>query len=193
MARKKNFDESEVLDKALKIFWTKGFNATSIQDLVDGLGINRASMYDTWGDKHNLYMKSLERYRQNASSQLLNEIRSNKSALDILKGFLKSNARESALDPEKKGCFMINSISELANSDDSVNELTSKHRKTFEGVLAEIIREGQESGEIQRKFDSEVLARFLYSTVSGIRVIGKGTISEKELAEVVEVALSALD
>ena len=73
MARKKNFDEVEVLDKAVNLFWEKGYNATSIQDLVEGLGINRASIYDTWGDKHQLYLSALKRYRQNSSSWLLNE------------------------------------------------------------------------------------------------------------------------
>ena len=68
MARKKEFDEVEVLDKALDVFWKKGYSATSIQDLVDSMGINRASIYDTWGDKHNLYVESLKRYRQKSSS-----------------------------------------------------------------------------------------------------------------------------
>jgi len=88
MGRTKNFDESRVLDKALEVFWKKGFNATSIQDLVDHLGINRASIYDTYGDKHQLYLASLKRYRQQTSSWLLQQIRSEKSALAIIKDFL---------------------------------------------------------------------------------------------------------
>ncbi len=193
MARKKNFDEIEVLDKALDIFWAKGYNATSIQDLVDGLGINRASLYDTWGDKHNLYLKSVERYRKHASSWLLNEIRSDKSALQIIRQFLHYTINEAIDDIDRRGCFIVNSTSELANCDESVNSLVTQHRKKIEAVLAEIIKEGQEAGEIASKHSSQTLAQFIFSTVSGLRVISKGDISENELDQIVEVALSALD
>ena len=68
MARTKDFDEDEVLDKAMYLFWNQGYNGTSMQDLVDGLGISRSSLYDTFGDKHSLFIKTLENYKKNASS-----------------------------------------------------------------------------------------------------------------------------
>ena len=193
VGRTKSFDENEILNKALEVFWKKGFNATSVQDLVDHLGINRASIYDTWGDKQNLYLESLKRYRQQTSGWLLQQIRSEKSALQIIRDFLTGTIDQGLHDPEQLGCFLVNATTELANSNQDVRLIFNENKKTVEKVLNELIIEGQESGEIATKHSSEALARFLFNTLTGIRVTAKGDMSEKELNEVVDVTLSALD
>lgn len=193
MARKKEFDETEVLDKALDLFWKKGYSATSIQDLVDTMGINRASIYDTWGDKHNLYVESLKRYRQKSSSWFLNQIRNEQSALQIIRNFIFATIKQGINDTDKKGCFLVNSSTELCNIDTTVSDIVTENRKTMESVLNELIKEGQQNGEIAMKHSSESLSRFLFNTISGLRVLAKGNISEKELNEIVDVTLSALD
>lgn len=192
MARKKNFIESDILEKALGLFWERGYNATSVQDLVDHLGINRASIYDTWGDKHGLYLETLKHYRQQTSSYLLEKLRSERSAKEIVKDFLHDVVNDSVTDDKRKGCFMANSASEMANSDVIVYQMFTDNRVKIEGVLNELIKEGQESGEFATRFDSQAYARFIFNTATGLRTLAKGTIAEKELNEVVDVALSAL-
>ena len=142
MGRKKNFDEAEVLEEALNLFWEKGYQGTSVQDLVDRLGINRASLYDTWGDKHNLYLKTLEKYRQSTSSWLLEQIRSDQSPFDIIKTLLFNTVEESQSDEQKKGCFLVNAATELSNCDSKVQDITANNQKTIESVLNELIKEG---------------------------------------------------
>ena len=193
MARTKNFDESEVLNSALALFWKKGYNATSIQDLVDTLGINRASIYGTWGDKHNLYLEALKRYRQQTSSWLLQQIRSEQSALGIIRDFMMSMVEQSLQDTEQKGCFIVNSTTELANRDVQVRNLCNEHRRTVEKVLNELIKEGQESHEITTAHSSEALSKFVFNSISGLRVIAKGGYNENDLKVVVDVTLSALN
>ena len=192
MARKKNFVEAEVLEKALGLFWERGYNATSVQDLVDHLGINRASIYDTWGDKHGLYLETIKRYRKQTSGYLLEKLRSERSAKEIVKDFLFDVVTDSVEDDMRKGCFMANSATEMGNCDQSVHSMFTDNRMKIEGVLNELIREGQEAGEFSTNFDSQSYARFIFNTASGLRTLAKGTISEKELNEVVDVALSAL-
>ncbi|MFT6216509.1 MAG: TetR/AcrR family transcriptional repressor of nem operon [Roseivirga sp.] len=192
MARKKNFNELEVLDKAVNLFWEKGYGATSIQDLVDGLGINRASIYATWGDKHQLYLSALQRYRQNASSWLLNEIRTEPSALVIIERFLYFTIDSVIHDNDKRGCFILNSSTELSNSDSEVDAIVLENRQTMEKVLTELIKEGQADGEINKAHSPESMGRYIFSTVNGLRVLGMGQISEEELKEVVQVSISAL-
>lgn len=192
MARKKNFNEQEVLDKAVNLFWEKGYGATSIQDLVDGLGINRASIYATWGDKHQLYLSALQRYRQNASSWLLNEIRTEPSALVIIERFLYFTIDSVIHDNDKRGCFILNSSTELSNSDSEVDAIVLENRQTMEKVLTELIKEGQADGEINKAHSPESMGRYIFSTVNGLRVLGMGQISEDELKEVVQVSISAL-
>ena len=192
MARKKNFVEADVLEKALGLFWERGYNATSVQDLVDHLGVNRASIYDTWGDKHGLYLETLKHYRKQTSSYFLDKLRSERSAKDIIKDFLYDVVRDSVRDDMRKGCFMSNSATEMANCDASVHKMFTDNRFKMEAVLNELIKEGQEKGEFSTKFDSQSYARFVFNTASGLRILAKGTIAEKELNEVVDVALSAL-
>lgn len=193
MARTKNFIESEILDRALEVFWRKGFNATSMQDLVDHLGINRASLYNTYGNKHTLYLEALKRYRQQKSQSLLIQIRSKQSALHIIKDFLLEAIAQSIQDQDQKGCFIVNAATEMANSDTTIQQFFIDDTKTVEKVLNELIIEGQTAGEIAATHSSEALARFLFNTLTGIKVMAKGNVSEKELNEVVDVTLSALD
>ncbi|WP_420388442.1 TetR/AcrR family transcriptional regulator [Roseivirga sp.] len=192
MARKKNFDEGEVLEKALQLFWKKGYNATSIQDLVDELGINRASIYDTWGDKHQLYVAALQRYRQNSSSWLLNQIRSDKPASEIIEAFLNHVIEDVMQDHDKKGCFVVNSTTELANLDPDIQMLVSENKQTIERVLAELVKEGQESGEFNTKQSAQAYARFIFNNINGLRVVCKTFASREELQEVVDITIRSL-
>lgn len=192
MPRTKTFDESEVLDKAIQVFWKQGFNATSIQDLVEHLGINRASMYDTWGDKHQLYMAALKRYRQGSSSWLLEKIRSEVPAKEIIEDFMIHAVEEALNDPERKGCFLVNAATELCNQDPQVNQLFIDNKKTLVLVLSELIKEAQSRGEIRQDKSPEVIASFLYTTVVGLRVISKSENHDRELKEVVRLALNTL-
>lgn len=193
MARKKNFDEVEVLHKALHLFWRQGYNATSIQDLVDELGVNRASLYDTWGDKHKLYLAALKLYRQSASSRLLEDIRSDMPARQVIESFLMRIVNDVMLDQEKKGCFLVNATTELANLDSEINHMVDENRKTIVEVLAEIIKEGQEKGEFKSQKSPQALARFIFNSLNGLRVMGKGDVPFNEMKEVVDITLSALD
>lgn len=193
MARKKNFDEVEVLHKALHLFWRKGYNATSIQDLVDELGVNRASLYDTWGDKHKLYLASLKLYRQSASSRLLEDIRSDMPARQVIESFLMRIVNDVMMDQEKKGCFLVNATTELANLDSEINHMVDENRKTIVEVLAEIIKEGQEKGEFKSQKSPQALACFIFNSLNGLRVMGKGDVPFDEMKEVVDITLSALD
>jgi len=192
MARTKSFVESEVLDKALNLFWTQGYHATSIQDLVNHLGINRASIYDTWGDKHGLYLETLKQYRRNNSGKLLEKIRSEQSAQEFIRGFLQDIVSDSSADELKRGCYLSNSATELANCDQTVSDMFTDNRVKMEAVLNELIKEGQEAGEFSSKHSSEALARFVFNAASGMRVMAKGDITKSELADVVDVTLSAL-
>ena len=193
MARPKSFNQSEVLDKALNLFWEQGYNATSVQDLVDHLGINRASIYDTWGDKRGLYLETLKAYRKKGAANFLERLRSNQSSKAIIRNFLKDVTAEAIEDTCNKGCFLSYSASELANSDQNVFELFSDNNANMEAVLTELVKEGQNNGSITNTDAPEALARFILNTAMGLRIMSKGRKSEKSLEEVVNIALSVLD
>src|SRR3569833_285931 len=143
MARTKNFDEDEVLEKAMNLFWLKGYNGTSMQDLVDGLGISRSSLYDTYVDKHTLFLRSLEHYKSKAGESMGKIIQSNSTAKEKIKRMLEYIINELVKDKEQKGCFLVNSGVELASHDKEVNAMLCQNDRQVENYFYEIIKDGQ--------------------------------------------------
>lgn len=193
MARTKDFDEDEVLKKAVNLFWLKGYNATSMQDLVDGLGISRSSLYDTYGDKHTLFIKALESYQSANSVQMCGVINSNKPVKEIIRELLKMIAGELLSDSAQKGCFMVNAEVEVGPHDAEVNQLICAADQQVQDALVMVIKKGQESGQIKNTRDALALSRFIYSTVKGIQVIAKSTNDKAVFEDIIKMALSVLD
>lgn len=171
MARTKAFDTDEVLDRALRIFWRNGYEGTSMQDLVDGMQINRASLYDTFGNKEALYLAALARYQQQNQQnvqQLLHRHSSVRGALDEL---LETMIQDSLNDPEKKGCFVVNATTGLANRYQEVNRLVSDNEQQVIYMFESFIKQGQGQGEIGADRDACTLSSYLFASLQGLRVL----------------------
>jgi TetR/AcrR family transcriptional repressor of nem operon len=193
MPRVKLFDESEVLTKAMHLFWKQGYAATSVQDLVSHLGINRASLYDTFGDKEQLFKKSFELYRKTnieGLKQFLN------SQMDVREGFAKlfQNAIEEAInDKDRKGCFVVNTTAELVPNDESISEVLESNKNEFEQIFLDYLEKGQEEGQIGKGRDLKSIAALFYTLYNGLRVVSKVQPDKKKLSDTIGVALSLLD
>jgi TetR/AcrR family transcriptional repressor of nem operon len=193
MARTKDFDEDEVLAKAIKLFWQKGYNGTSMQDLVDGLGISRSSIYDTFGDKHQLYLKALCTYRQNAIAvrdQILNASVPAKAAIRQL---MNLTIDQMMRDKQHKGCFLVNSAVENAPHDKETNAIICQNDRELENAFSEVIKRGQTDGEIASKQDPRALARFLFNNIVGIQVTAKSATDKAAFDDIVNLTMSVLD
>lgn len=193
MARTKDFDEDEVLTKAVQLFWHKGYNGTSMQDLVDGLGISRSSLYDTYGDKHTLFLKALESYQASSSGAMCNVVTNATSAKEAVRRLLEMSTSELITDEQHKGCFMVNAEVEVAPHDKEVNEIICQSDQTIEDAFHAAIKKGQDTGEITSKQDARALARFIGNTVKGIRVSAKSTSNKAFFEDIINLTLSVLD
>jgi TetR/AcrR family transcriptional repressor of nem operon len=193
MARTKDFDENEVLNKAIAIFWHKGYNGTSMQDLVDGLGISRSSLYDTYSDKHTLFIKALESYQSENSGKVCAIITKTISAKETIKKLLEFIAGELLGDQKHKGCFMLNAEVEVAPHDLEVSKLVCENDQQMEDAFYLVIKKGQESGEITNRQDARALARFTFNTVKGIRVTAKSTTNKTVFDDIIKLAIAALN
>lgn len=193
MARTKDFDESEVLTKAVNLFWLKGYNATSMQDLVDGLGISRSSLYDTYGDKHTLFVKALESYQCTNSKKFTQIISGNGSAKETIKALLEFIVGELLNDKSRKGCFMVNAEVEVALHDKEVSEMVQRNDQATEDAFYLVIKKAQDKGEIDVKKDTRALARFLFNTVKGIQVAAKSTTDKAVFDDIINLAVSVLN
>jgi len=180
MARPKKFDEAATLQKALLVFWKKGFSGTSMADLVAAMNINAPSLYDTYGDKQQLFLLALRNY-QHAQQDWMAELAAQPNPVkEILSTLLKALVEETLSDPDRKGCFMVNTITELANRDDQVLKIAGENDNQIRGILTGLIKKGQSSGEISEQKNPEVLASYLFTSIMGIRVVSAAN-SDKAL------------
>lgn len=192
MPRPKAFNESQVLQKAVDLFWRKGYHATSIQDVVDTLGINRASLYDTYGDKHTLFVKALEKYSDHQTHSMIQFLQGPGSALEKVRVLLEMTVKATLTDREHKGCFMVNAAMELINQDPEIARIAADHQREIESALEQIIRQGQQSGEITTKQEVRALAQFVYCSLNGLWLAGKMHPDRSALEHIVRINIDAL-
>lgn len=193
MARTKDFDENEVLAKAIQLFWHKGYNGTSMQDLVDGLGISRSSLYDTYTDKHTLFVKALESYQNIGAEKIQAIIDNSGSAKETIKKLLEFATNELLGDKQQKGCFMVNAEVEVAPHDAEVNTLVCKNDLQMEEAFYLVIKKGKENGEIKNQQDARALSRFIFNTVKGMRVTAKSVTDKSVFDDIINLTISAIN
>lgn len=181
MARTKEFNEDQALDKAIEIFWHKGYNGTSAQDLVDYLSLSRSSIYDTFGDKEKLFIKSLQRYQKKAQDQIIQLFEESENIKETIRDIFRQAVLESLEDRITKGCFMVNTSVELAMHNEKIAKIVENNRQIMEGVFTKAIQKGQDLKHISNKTDARILARFIFNNYSGIRVLARTGERDKEV------------
>ena len=192
MARQKEFNQDEVLQKAMEVFWRRGYEGASIQDLVQHMGINRQSMYDTFGDKHALFLQALDRYREIQSRRVF-EILDRPGSVKKNVRLLFEEAVERALSEEgRRGCFVGNATSELAGRCKETAMRTCKSMASAEKTFQRALMRGTEQGEFRIR-DTRAVARFFYCVLQGLVLTAKASRDRKLLNDVVKVTLSVLD
>lgn len=192
MARTKEFNEIEILDKAIDLFWFKGYNGASMQDVVDSLGLSRSSIYDTFGDKHQLYISALEQYRKQAAGGLIDMVKQSISPIQTIQQLLEMLSNDSLNTVCNKGCFMTNSTIELAPHDPEIHKIVKDNMQDIEEAFYNLVKKGQDLGEITSQNDARALARFLFNTISGIRVAAKSGADKAVYQDIIHVTLSVL-
>lgn len=193
MARTKEFDPDAVLQSALELFWRRGYEATSMADLVEGLGIARASIYATFGSKHELYLRALERYAEQSNPVLLAELSQPGPVLPAVRALVRRFAREAAEDGLKRGCFVTNTAVELAPHDRDSARRVEASLGHLETVLTAALVRAQAQGELPAGRDPRALARMLLVLMQGLRVIGKTGEGAARVRDAAEQALTLLD
>ncbi|WP_431217006.1 TetR/AcrR family transcriptional regulator [Puia sp. P3] len=192
MARKKEFDEKTLLDKAVGLFWRKGYNATSAQDLVDELGISRSSLYDTYTDKRNLFKESLRQYQLCNTSVVVRMADESADARQTVQQIFQNIIKESTEDEFNRGCFMVNTAVELSGQDKEIGELVSQNNKGVEDALTRLVKKGQADGQFSTKKTARAFARYLFSSISGLRVAARSGADRRVLNDIADVVLSTL-
>lgn len=193
MARHKEFDRDEALHKAMEVFWSRGYEAASIQDLVKKMRINRQSLYDTFGDKHALYLQALDRYREVESRKVFELLDRPGSVKKSLRQLFEGVVEGSLCSGQRRGCFMGNAMSELAGRCKETAARTSSNMAAAEEAFCRALLRGRKEGELKGVREPRAVARFLYCNLQGLVLMAKATQNRKTLEDVVKVTLSVLD
>lgn len=176
----------------MDLFWSRGYEATSMSDLVGHLGLARQSVYDTFGDKHAIYMAALRRYCEQRLAWMLPLFRSERPIRAILRDYLE-HAVATALKSERpRGCMLINAAVGLPLEDEEARKLVADTMKTGGREMVMMLQRAQERGEIGMHQDPAALGRFFASVMTGILVLSKTTQNRQALQDVAEVALKVL-
>ncbi|MEY8755376.1 TetR/AcrR family transcriptional regulator [Peribacillus frigoritolerans] len=191
MARSKEFDEKAVLRKAMELFWAQGYEKTSMQDLVDHMGIHRRSIYDTFGDKRSLFLASLNHYEELIVNEMERIISSTSSIKQTIRDVF--NFVLNSIEQYPKGCLSVNAAIELSLLDKEIGRIVTKMFNRTEDMFNNLIKRGQTSGELSKEIDSDNTSRFLHNNLVGIRVLIKTNYNKKELEGIITLALSVLD
>ncbi|WP_421900685.1 TetR/AcrR family transcriptional regulator [Maridesulfovibrio sp.] len=192
MARTKEFDPDKLLIQALDLFWEQGYEHTSVQDLVDHLGIGRGSMYNTFGDKRSLFLTALDHYLKYGGALLRSVLESEPAAKAMGKLF-KEFINEIMSDERHRGCFVVNQMTELAPRDPEVAALLKKNQQEVIEMFRQTISSAQEQGAIHPAKDPLALAEFFYNTLIGMRVAARNNPDRDSLERIVTTALSTLN
>ncbi|WP_431203800.1 TetR/AcrR family transcriptional regulator [Bradyrhizobium betae] len=182
MARPREFDERAALDAAVRRFWSRGYEATSVRDLAQSMGMTGASLYNAFGDKRSLYRRSLDHYVSSSFGDRVRRFENELAPYDALEGFFAEIIARSLADKERKGCMLVNSALELAPHDREFREVVVGVLGEVEAFFRRCVERGQASGTITTTQSSEDLARLLLSVLLGLRVLARSRPS-RELLE----------
>lgn len=192
MARTKEFDPDEALEKAMGLFWRKGYLETSIDDLVAETGVSRYGLYGTFGDKRGLFLAALERYSACVVSLLLRELERSTSSLDDLRTYFEVVIAHADTPPGNNGCLIVNTGTELASDDPEAAAAVKAHQARLRRAFTTALRNAVEAGDLDPSFDVPRHADYFVGVVYGMASLVRSKADPETLARYIDVALETV-
>ncbi len=193
MARPKEFNPDETLERAMHVFWHKGYEATSIEDLLEAMDINRGSLYDTFGDKRQLFLKAMDRYCCVFAGEKFSVLEQPGPALPVLRRFIVGMVEGALADPQRRGCLVANTAMELAPHEKDIAGKVSQALKMAEDAFHNLLSRANQQGELPSDKDPRALASFLTTMMQGTIVMIKAGAFPETVKRTVQTALTILD
>lgn len=193
MVRPREFDETIALEAAVACFWNYGYEATSIRDLAEKMGISAPSLYNAYGDKHTLFVQALEHYLDRSMRERIKRLENSLPPKQAVREFIEEIIDRSVSDRERRGCFLINSALEVAPHDKKLGALIADRLGELEAFFNRSIRKAQADGTVPRKRTAKDIARLLLGVLLGIRVLARVQPERALLESVARPALELLD
>jgi len=190
--RPREFDEEEVLDRAMNLFWERGYAAAGVSELLAHMGISRQSLYDTFGSKRELFRRAIEHYRATQLTQALALLERQGSRVENVKAVVRF-FEELALDRRARGCLVANTLVEVGSHDPELSELLRETLGILQTAIEKTLREAQEVGELPPGKSPLGLSRALTNALVGLSVSGRLRMDRAEVEDIYAGTLSMLD
>ena len=192
MARPREFDADVALERAMDLLWTKGYEATSLDDLCEATGLSRSSFYATFGSKRNLLLRSVDRYVERRTPNIAAILAQPLPIRDAFADLLKQFIDQIVAGTGRRGCFLGNCAAELPRSDRAALAQVRQGLGRTEAVFREALARAKARGELQPKADVDALARFLTAGIQGLRLVGKVNPNRAVLEDIASTMLRCL-
>lgn len=193
MPWEKQFDRDDILDKAMQIFWKHGYEATSMQDLVDGAGINRGSLYATYGDKRALFLAALRMYDERMRAKLLEDLGARYGAREAIRQIFLAFISQASEKGGNRGCFLTNAALELAAHDSEVGRIVAHAQEQIEAFFVRMIKAAQAKGDASPRVKPTEAARGLLASLIGLVVLTRSRPERALLQSIADDAVRRLD
>jgi TetR/AcrR family transcriptional regulator, transcriptional repressor for nem operon len=193
MARPRKFDEDQVVRASRDLFWSQGYAGTSLDDLGEATGLGRGSLYNAFGDKHTIFLRSLDDYCTETSDGLRAQLRDPEmAAYDRLIAHVQAITASTAADTERRGCLMAKSAAELSATEPEVTKRVKRTLDTWLRELTATISEAQRDGDLDPEADPRALASLLLAVLRGIEALRKGGASVATINAAARQAIALL-
>ena len=192
MGRPREFDIDSALDKAMQVFWSKGYDATSLDDLCEATGLGRSSMYAAFVDKRQIYLRVLQRYEGRAVARVTRALAGDTPIRDAMAAFLREVIDSIAHGTGRRGCLIGNSAAGLNTEDREVAEVVRHSLDQHEAAFYAALERAQQRGEIAAGEDIRALARFITAAFHGLRIFGKVPREKAALEDVAAIMLRCI-
>lgn len=192
MARPVEFERDNVLDKAMQAFWGQGFHATSMSNLVEQTELGSGSIYAAFQSKEGLFLATLDHYGELSVANIERALSGSESPLEAIRAYFKRLAKEVAKPQNQNGCFLVNSVLELARLNPTVKEKVNHHFTNIESQFRIALEKAQTLGELSPDKDPECMAAFLMTNIWGLRVLAGTAPQSARVQGVVSQILSLL-
>lgn len=193
IGRPLEFDPEQALAAAMEVFWSYGYEATSLQDLLKAMDLSKSSFYQTFGSKQQLFMRCLSRYGNTMAANMEECLNKTPSGRQFIKEMLDATVKEADGGKIPRGCLILNTANEFSQQDSLIAEGVAQNVGRFIEVFQAAILRAQKEGDIAADKDAAILAGYLVSSKSGLQTMAKSGAGKHALKEIIQIIMRSLD
>jgi TetR/AcrR family transcriptional regulator, transcriptional repressor for nem operon len=189
--RPRVFNEEDILNSAIDVFWAKGYDATTTEDLLQCMNLNKGSLYHAFGSKRDLFIRALDHFSNHSLRAIDLQIRSAETPMTGIRKFFTDLAAAN-IQVHLKGCFMGNTIAELASTDPELKDRAAASLRAMEDLFFKYLEAARKSKELKTKEDTRILARYLVTVWNGLNITRRIYAQKSALEPLIKMQLEPL-